>query len=271
MLLDRSATDQKFQRIFRAAERAEHEGHFRILQVADGQVLWESEDGRIILKIVHPSFSDNTRALISGQPNKASGLIVLEYDSRCLFAWPGDLEIRTVAAKLNRVSPGVLFGPHHGAPSDYPSKAVRRRAGSNAGALKSQVRESVATIQPERTFISVGTKNQFHHPRPGYIQLLAQSSSHVVCSQLTYCCERRRVIDRMPVFQGAAALGLRPCRSGVSCRGAMRFYLVEGQLVPDEFDSAHRQRVTSLLRPQCLKGWLRQEPLPVYPREVSSR
>ena len=251
MLMDRNPSNLVFQKIFRIAEEAAKEGCFEIKRVDEGQVLWTSEDGKTVLKIVHPNFIENVQAINSGKPNGSSGLIVLESNSNCLFAWPGDLELNKVAEKLQSTPPWGLFGPHHGGPSDYPTKAVRKKAGKAAGALKQLVRCSVNLIKPQRSFISVGTKNPHNHPRPGYLKLLKQAGSRIVCSQLSRCCDRLHVLKKIPVFQGALALGLRPCRTGVSCRGAMRFYLVDGELIPDEFDTMHQTRVRSLLRPQC--------------------
>lgn len=252
MLMDREVTSDKFQKIFRAAEAAEIEGCFPIKQIKSEEVLWCSDDAKSMLRIIHPNFSENVRAILSGSPNSSSGMIVFEHDGKRLFTWPGDLEIRTVAEKHEGSQPWMLFGPHHGGPSDYPTKSVRRRAGINSGRLKNEVRVAVDKISPERVFISVGSKNQHHHPRPGYIKLLAQHGTRVTCSQLTLCCERKMVRSGAHVFQGSGALGLRACRTGVSCRGSFRLYFKDGELLPDEFDAAHRAEVEKLLRPQCL-------------------
>ena len=267
MLLDRAATEPRFQKVFRAAEQGEKEGFYRIRQLADGQVLWTSDNGVHHLRVIHPGFSEHTNALIAGQPNAASGMIVLGSNQRRLFAWTGDLEIRKVAQKLEDRTPWMLFGPHHGGPSDYPTKALRKRQPPETMQHRRQeVRAAVASIKPARAFISVGTKNRYHHPRPGYLQLLANTGARVVCSELTNCCEREDVSNGKHVFQGSALLGLRPSRTGVSCRGSMRLCLKDGELLVDAFDAEHLQRVSRLLRPQCLRGrgWRRGEPIPAF-------
>jgi hypothetical protein len=111
----------------------------------------------------------------------------------------------------------------------------------------------VTSIGPQRSFISVGTSNGFSHPRPGFLRLLRNQGAQVVCSQLTRCCERNRVANRIPIFQGGAMLGLRPARNGVSCRGTMRYFVHKGNLIPDQYETEHRKRVEKLLRPQCLR------------------
>ncbi len=267
MLLDRSATDPKFQKVFRAAEQGEKEGYYSIRQLENGQALWASEDGTYCLRVIHPGFSENTNALIGGQPNAASGLIVLDSGATRFLAWPGDLEIRKVASKLGERSPQVLVGPHHGGPSDYPTKALRKRQPHEAMVnRRREIQSSIASIKPARAFISVGTKNAYHHPRPGYIQRLAGTGTRVVCSQLTNCCERESVRNGAHVLQGSALLGLRPARTGVSCRGSMRLHLAEGELWMDQYDCEHLERVSRLLRPQCLRGtgWRRGDTLPTF-------
>jgi len=253
MLLDRSVKESSFIKTFEPAEKAEQAGYFEISPLSNGQILWQDTQRGITLKAIHPNFRENIRALISGQPNRASGLIVLESGDDILCCWPGDLEIRTVHKKLRGFSPFLMAGPHHGGPTDFPSCSVRKKAGKNAPQLRRDVLNAISGLSPERTFISVGTKNSHSHPRPGYIRLLAKEGAHVVCSQLTTCCDRLRIRNKSHVFQGEAALGLRAPRSGISCRGAIRFYLRNGALVPDEFDDEHRKRIEKLLRPQCLK------------------
>ncbi len=254
MLMDRSVKTPQFQRTFRAAEAAESEDWFKIQGLQDGSIIWQEQKIGAVLKAVHPGFTEQMNALSGSRPNQASGLIVLELNGARLCAWPGDLEILVTSKKLADQSPQLLSGPHHGGPTDFPSRAVRKKAGKKAAEMRRQFIESVKSLSPERSFISVGTTNPYHHPRPGYLELLARAGSHVTCSQLTFCCERNRIQRNEHVFLGSAVLGLRACRSGVSCRGSMRFYVRNGELVPDEFDVEHRKRVEKLLRPQCLKA-----------------
>lgn len=252
MLLDRKKDDMRFQRTFRAALVGEEEGFYKIRRVEDGQLLWSHKESNTCLRIVYPTLSQN---VLADDPNDTSGMIMLEACGQNLLTWPGDLQLRTTASVLSGKSPWMLMGPHHGGPSDYPTKAVRKNLPESA--LKNrmtEMRAAAAALEPKRGFISVGTKNSYHHPRPGYLRLLANQGTHLVCSQLTTCCDRQRVVNALPVFEGSGALGLRTAKSGVSCRGAMRVYLKDGELYPDEFDRNHRERVATLHRPQCLRG-----------------
>ncbi len=264
MLLDREIHDPRFQKIFRAALEGEDQGFYKIRRVEDGQELWADPSDRTRIHVIHPRFSQN---MLAANPNESSGVIVLDSEGRRLFAWPGDLEIRKAASVLAANKPWMLFGPHHGGPSDYPTKALRKRAPRETLRNRmAEIRNAAASLNPARAFISVGTRNKHNHPRPGYLRLLAATGSRVVCSELTTCCEREAIRHHRHVLQGSGLLGLRPARSGVSCRGSMRLYLKDGALFPDEFDQEHLRRVATLLRPQCLRvgDWRRGKQLPIF-------
>jgi beta-lactamase superfamily II metal-dependent hydrolase len=248
MLRDRPTNDRQFQRIFRCAEQVEREGHFKIRGITDETVFWSNGD--ISLLAIYPSFSENVDA---SRPNLTSGMIALMKAGQMLALWPGDAPLLKVRDKLNGTNPFLLDGPHHGAPVDYKSN-------------RGQMKGVIDSIRPSRSFISVGTNNQWSHPRPSYLELLASRRARVVCSQLTFNCEREAVKQNRKVFKGSEALGLRPCRSGVSCRGSMRFTLCGDALVPDEFDAQHLQRVQHLKRPRCLRGcgWRKGDSLPTF-------
>ncbi len=264
MLLDRNVRDSQFQKVFRAAVAGEEQGFYQISQLRSGQTLWMDRSSGTRIHVVYPSFSQNIQA---ANPNESSGVVVLEVEGERLLAWPGDLEFLKAARVLGSPGPHTLVGPHHGGPSDYPTKALRRSAPT--GSLRdrmSELRKAADDLGLRRVFISVGTGNRYHHPRPGYIRLLSARGTRVVCSQLTNCCGREAVRGRQHVMTGSALLGLRAPRTGVSCRGAMRMFLKDGQLFADEFDQEHLRRVSGLLRPQCLRvgGWKRGDPLPDF-------
>lgn len=248
MLADRDASDFRENAVFRCAEQAESEGHFRVRGLFAGQTIWQDNTIPARLKVIYPSFTENIRAT---SPNQACGLIALETDSARLIAWPGDLDIQRVAQKCAAVPPWLLDGPHHGGPTDIKSD---KEAAMNA----------VKALAPRRAFVSVGTRNSYHHPRPRYLRTLGRSGCHVVCSQLTQRCEMEQLARREHVMQGSGLLGLRPARSGVSCRGSWRVTLRHGRLVPDQWDAVHLDRISKLKRPQCLlgRGWHRGQPLP---------
>lgn len=251
MLLDRPKTDSVFQKTFRAALEGESEGHFKIGRLESGQLLWTDAERKYHLKVVHPSFS---QSILAQGANDTSGVIVLEHLGQNLITWAGDLQLRSTASVLTNYAPQSMVGPHHGGPSDYPTKAMRRKTISEGIQDRMlQIRTAAASLAPEFNFISVGTKNSYNHPRPGYLRLMTEHGVKVACSQLTACCDRKRTLNGHHVFQGDGALGLRAPKSGVSCRGAHRTYIKDGKLQEDEFTAIHSERLSNLYRPQCLR------------------
>lgn len=239
MLQDRDKNDRQFEKLFNCALKWEKAGKYKIQRAEAGRQLWKSESQGLCLQIVHPSFSESIEA---NNPNRHSAMIVLSRHASpndWLIGWPGDLELKTVAAHSLGTTLKVMMGPHHGAPSDRKPK--------------SEVRANAASISPMRSFISVGATNRYNHPSPRYVQSLALAGTHVVCSQITNCCDRAAVQSKSSVFPGSALLGL-PQARGVACRGAWRIHLNGMELVPDPNDELHLARVALLHRPMCLKG-----------------
>lgn len=252
MLQDRPLNDTTFSRVFRSVDEAAAKGSFRVRRLEDGQEVWRDESSKLRLHVIYPTFTANVRAM--GYPNETSGLIVLDHGTKRLCAWPGDLPLLTTANQLRGNRPTLLHGPHHGGPEDFKAK-------------KQKSREAVKELSPEHSFVSVGTTNDYGHPRPGYLGLLAASGCHVVCSQITNACDRWHFKNDVPVFDGSAALGLRAARRGSPCRGTWRVEVREGKMVPDRFTDEHSRRVAKLQRPQCLKGmgWKKGQPSPWLP------
>lgn len=252
MLADRRLDNEKFLTIFRAALSGEKEGCYRIERVEAGKTLYESTSLGVKLHIIAPTFSDNIQAM---NPNETSGVVVLDSDANRLLTWPGDRKILNVVEILEGRSTWMLHGPHHGGPSDFPSASFRRDHPPESWKNRiGEIRDAIRKISPSRSFISVGTRSIYNHPRPRYLKILAERKTRVTCSQITPCCDRKAISEERPVFDGAAALGLRSPRTGVPCRGCLRLKLENGRLIPDKFDAIHLERIANLLRPQCLKG-----------------
>ena len=249
MLVDRPKNDAKFQKLFRIVADGENQGAYKILRLEAGHQIWHHAVSKTEIRVLHPTMSQN---LLATDSNSTCGLIVLESNGRTLVVWPGDLELRMTAKHLGGVRPSVLFGPHHGGPTDYPSRAVRRRNRAEHNHRHTQqVISAAQALAPKVNFISVATRNNYSHPRPGFLRLMGRQNACVVCTQLTTSCDRRRVLAERPVFEGAGALGLRAPKTGVSCRGAMRVFVCEGEVHLDQFMSAHFEAVQQLAHPRC--------------------
>ncbi len=242
MLEDRPRKDEPFAKIFRRAYEEEKRGRLCIRRLELGNEIWRDENTNLVIRPIYPGFSEN---IIAKNPNEASGFIILEDETTVHGAWPGDLPMYAVADKLAGRTPRFLMGPHHGGPTDF--KKSRKDS-------RTLFRQAVENVAPELAFMSVGSKNSYSHPRPGYLTLLARQGCRVSCSQITTACDRSHLINDLPVFDGSGALGLRSPRTGTPCRGAIRLKFINNVLTPDEYTPIHLERVSRLRRPQCLKG-----------------
>jgi len=236
LLVDRPVDDPVFDKLFRSALDGERRGCYTIRRLEDGVVIWNDPALGAQLIAVYPTMSANVMA---ATPNETSGILCLKINGKTQIIWPGDATLATVASVCPQAKPYVLFGPHHGAPSDYRKAAAVT---------------SIANIAPLRSYISVGTTNSYPHPRPKYIQRLERSGCRVVCSQMTNFCDRRQIASGLPVVPSHLALGLRPPRGGVACRGAWRIVWNGKSFESDCFDDLHLSRIQRLKRAQCLRG-----------------
>jgi competence protein ComEC len=245
MLVDRPTANKVFDKTFRCALEGERQRHYQIKRLEIGAVVWEDPGLHASLVALFPTMSGNVTASI---PNQTSGILCLSLNGRTEIIWPGDSSLARIASVCPGTHPFVLFGPHHGGPSDY-------RGAAAVGAI--------ASVGPPRGLISVGTKNQYSHPRPKYLQRLERAGCQIVCSQITSCCDRNTVIrTKIPIMATHLALGLRPPRAGLACRGPWKLTWAGTHFESDGFDDEHLRRITALRRPQCLRGRASRLPLP---------
>jgi beta-lactamase superfamily II metal-dependent hydrolase len=234
MLSDRNRDSQQFQKIFRAVREEEKKGRFAVIRLDQDRQIWENLDKTLEVKAIYPGFSDNIEAM---KPNESSAILWLRQKDKIGIVWAGDAPMQVVAEKCEGSTPFVLAGPHHGGPVDRK---------------KTDFKTWVAAVKPERQFVSVGTKNNYGLPEPKYLQQRTSHGCHVICSQLTKHCDNVHVNDEIPVLQTAMFLGLRPPRSGVPCRGGFRATVTASDIIPDAFDTLHKEKIEKLRRPKCL-------------------
>ncbi|NJK92905.1 MAG: MBL fold metallo-hydrolase [Blastochloris sp.] len=105
MLQDRPKKHSQMEKIFRCAYEGEQKGYYKITQAAAGQVIWQNQAQGLILKIVHPSFS---QAYLASNPNQHSAMAVLTYHDIIIATWPGDLLLKQVHGELGGAHPWVM-------------------------------------------------------------------------------------------------------------------------------------------------------------------
>lgn len=235
MLSDRNKDSAQFQKIFQAVRVEEKKGRFHVTRLDQDRQIWENADKTIELKAIYPGYSENIEAK---KPNESSAILCLRQKDKTGIIWSGDAPMQVVAEKCDGMTPQMLMGPHHGGPVDRKKKGFKGW---------------VAAVQPERLFVSVGTKNPHGLPAPEYLTQRAGQGCQVMCSQITKFCDNEHVNNEKPVLQTAIFLGLRPPRSGVPCRGCFRLTVTKGEIMSDSFDLAHQEKVKKMKRPKCIQ------------------
>jgi hypothetical protein len=238
MLVDRPIGDPIFDKTFRCAQEGERQNHYQITRLERGAVVWNDPQMNAELIPVFPNMSGNI-AGINLSPNETSAILCLRIHGKTEIIWAGDSTLARLAQECPASNPTMLFGPHHGAPRD----ANRKSAAA-----------SIATVGPKRAFLSVASINKYSHPRPRYILRLELAGCTVRCSQMTHHCDRTTVADGVPVLATHLALGLRPPRKGVSCRGVTRLTWNGGIFDSDGYDAEHERRIRELRRALCIRG-----------------
>jgi competence protein ComEC len=238
LLRDRAPENKVQRNLFRRLDEGQRMGRWRVRRLERDLTIWTTPDGKRRLHAVYPGMLENESA---SNPNSTSGIVCLSTNRGTEFIWPGDAPLAALAENCAEMRPEVLVGPHHGAASNY-----KRRVETSA---------QIERVGQKRTFISVGTHNRYSHPRPKYIRLLEHHGSQVCCSELTVLCDRAHVMQRgAPILESAGFLGMPAARSGIACRGALRYQLQQEVWIRDGLDAAHLQKIQKLRRAQCLKG-----------------
>jgi hypothetical protein len=143
------------------------------------KMLYQEKAREVSLKVFSPRFGDNLQAVQEGDPNAASGVLVLAIeDKRIVFA--GDSTIR----QWQRIREA------RGRPVDCEILSVAH----HAGIVWNQPQELqwlyTEGVQPRCAIVSVTTSNTDNHPRPEVIQAITSTGATVVCTQITKrCCD----------------------------------------------------------------------------------
>lgn len=191
--------------------------------------------GTETLEILHPNFVEqNTKKTI----NDLSALVVLVSSRKIVSIWPGDLHFSTLVDAVGEIQIDVLVGPHHGGVRDS----------------KKELKARDKNLRPKEVFISVGSLNNYDHPRAPYLKNLVKKGCSITCSEITSKCDIARVSQRLPVFDGSGMLGLPANDTGVPCRGTRRLRFSNGCLEGSKLDVMHLQEILQLKEPLCRRA-----------------
>ena len=200
----------------------------RRLELVDEEKLID-DFGNYKLILKYPNFIENISASTS---NDTSGILSLTWNDQDVIVWGGDNEIHTIKEHVSSNIP-MLFGPHHGGPSDYSSIDFS---------------SDISVLSPRQVVLSFGSGNSYKHPRPQYISTLRQQNSDIICLQY---CKRCKLKRDFPVLDGDALYGMCPPLKGTPCHGHVRV-IVNGLEVHDELEAEYLANKQKVRNRKCL-------------------
>ena len=181
------------------------------------------------LIIKYPRAADNVTASNS---NDTSGILSLTWNDQDVIVWGGDNKIHTIQEHVSPDMP-MLFGPHHGGPSDCQLK----RFSTEVGALA-----------PRQVVLSFETKNQYGHPCPQYLSALKKSKCQLICTQRCRKCKSEKYF---PLVDGDGFYRMCPPLKGTACHGHVRV-IVNGLEVHDELEAEYLANKQNVRNRKCL-------------------
>lgn len=224
----------------------------------ESQLVASGKDWRI--ELVLPFYATTIDAKLSdGEANQCS--VVLRITRADKIVYIGGNATLGAWEQLNNQSPiasHALRTPHHGG---------EIREGGSAWTKFEHLND---TSKLSVSVVSVGTNNRHNHPLPDHISAMARGDKcHVMCTQLTQQCHKRRSLDalrsgaieRASSFEYAYRHHAKPgdpkdpshrSRNEVPCAGNVLIGIpAEGPLVFRPMRHNHRAFVDDLLTPLC--------------------
>ena len=179
------------------------------------------------LELRYPSPEDN---FLTASNNETSGIIVLSYNGVDCISWGADNTLQTMTQHIAS-NVAMQFGPHHGAPQDS----------------KTKIPSALQKLDPQRCYISVGTKNRHKHPAPKFLKSLCHIGCFPMCSQVTKHCSKELYLNNTSIYDSCAQYALPPpASSAISCWGHVRFYLRAGMFELDYVSQQVSKKIREL-------------------------
>lgn len=180
--------------------------------------------GTMMWTLLAPSHTQLLRAVVRGDPNLASGIVLIESEGRHVVIG-GDAQLEVwEAIQAELPSQSIVRWPHHGG-----------RISNSSGGHQSLL----GLLDPTTVLVSVGASNTYGHPSEGFFTAVAEHRSGLLCTQVTGRC----TVDG----------------TGGQCAGSIRIHLASGsdtQPTPSRPD--HDVFIRMLGAARCLSGGMGQ-------------
>jgi beta-lactamase superfamily II metal-dependent hydrolase len=189
------------------------------------------ELGDIRWRFLAPRWKNVMRAVGKRSPDRNVASAVVRIEVGAFVVLVGGDAVGKVWAELldarEDLRADVFRSPHHGGPFD------------------GDLTELLDTISPSHVAISVGSRNNFNHPNPQFVETVKNDSNNprIMCTNATPLCAGGVV--RQDGSRGSARL---PCADTVRIEARGDRWRVLPSVVE------HGVRISDLPSPQCLQG-----------------
>ncbi len=220
--------------------------------------LYDDKNADLSLELLFPDFLDNLTSQDGGDSNSTSAVLALHCGtSRITFS--GDATIaawQTIHSRVGGpVRSDVFVVPHHGGVV-WPTQ----QRGESALQYEKRVRGNLQWLfaiafPSDFAVVSVGSSNQYDHPREWVIEELRRSDATVLCTQITLRCandlERVRELGVRAIRQPSRSTKDHDQQNGrsrnVACAGTVTATIHPNQVIIERI-SEHQSGVDNLAK-----------------------
>lgn len=128
--------------------------------------------GSVNWQLLAPAYSDIVAAIGDGNPNLASGVVLIRVGAECVVVG-GDAPLSVWERIADHIPKGsVVRWPHHGGAIDGPDAHATLRD----------------ILAPSVVLVSVGATNGHGHPSPSFFTAMGGRPGRLICTQATGAC-----------------------------------------------------------------------------------
>ncbi|WP_433474749.1 ComEC/Rec2 family competence protein [Spirillospora sp. CA-142024] len=191
--------------------------------------------GSVSWKLLAPSHSEVTRAVVAGNRNIASAVVQISVGAANILVG-GDAVADTWRRLLSNglVHADILRWSHHGA--------------DLAGDQNGQVRDHLlAQIEPDTVIISAGSTNRYGHPSKAVVKA-ASIKARVMCTQVTPACFGHLSQNGNVSPEGRQAVAR---LASAACAGTVHVTITENGVLVEPDHEVLSRRIRQWPQPMC--------------------
>ncbi|GIW79531.1 MAG: hypothetical protein KatS3mg105_1338 [Gemmatales bacterium] len=155
------------------------------------RIIYQDESASLSLELYFPTFLDNLDAQKAAESNATSAVLILFCGSRRVV-FPGDTSIddwRRIRTRLGKaIAADIVAVPHHGGRLSQTRSTNKSQTEYQRRIADEQHWLYTEALRCSHAVVSVGTSNNYGHPRAETALALRQAQTVFLCTQITQRC-----------------------------------------------------------------------------------